>query len=1127
MFPSRNRYLALILFMTSLTAGATTIHVPSDIATIQAAIDAAAPSGDEIIVAPGTYEEQLVITKSLTLMGAGIGQTIIHAPAFMPHTAHTLQYNAVIHVEQPATGVVLSDFTIDGDGRGRPSTRFTGIMYDGVGGRAERIEIMRMHDTPVSDTVSGIGFYASSNQGDNSDLDVTDLSIHDFQKSGFAVAGAGGAMHATNVVIDPAATYTDAVQNGFEMLLGAYGTLTNCTARMCWYDGDPMAGATSVGFLMYYGQHWTLENCAADQDQTGIFSIATSFDLEGSTVTSYPSVLNFNNGITVATSTPYLRDESHIGDPSPLEGAGAATSNESDWTYRMSDCKVSGAGILTSTGLTLYSVFLQLGVELTDSRLEDWDNGVRVLEANGGRVRGTARSCTIDGSGFYGIYSNSVAPFDARGNWWGDPSGPNHPSQNPYAHGDPVSDHVLFDPWLEGNLACAPLPRYISQDDDDGVGGYADSITLHYLGGGSGPIYGFSTELTWDQAKLTAASVDVSRPARGPFQDASLFQVLTIPGGLRVDAALGGNQSGVESGDLFRVTYHLVGAPDYTAVPIAFHVRNLRDNLNQEISGCTATDGLVIGDVQGPVISSLKLINGSLPHTDDYAKNGDLVRVDAVVSDGDPLFGSANIEGNLLYLIGVTGWQLFPDSYVLDQASWAPRPASLTPADGPVPFTVTATDPAGNVTMAASEITSDNTPPQAISGLVVTPGHNQIQVQWNDPTGLDAHLRHVAVRANRWLDYPQYATPTPGYPPGPTQGDAIYTGPGTSATGAYPADGSERDIVFVQAFAVDIVDLSSPVASDARGRATNYLLGDVNGGAGGGVYDGITNIYDITQLGDTFDLHDGDTGFDAECDVGPTDNMSAFGIPLPDDVIDFNDLMIFSIQFQNSLAPPRSLPATGEPSLRFTRVGPQVWSLELCAPCPQLKGLRLRAKLPDGVTAQVEAGALLAQQGAPYFLHGGRHGDIDASLAMLGRGVGVAGQGELLRVVTSQPVNDMTPGIDARDLANATLVSRVAGPVATADTPLAFASRGNHPNPFNPSTAIAFDLPSSQPVRVTIYALDGRRVARLLDGTLPAGRHQVTWKGCDDAERAVAAGVYVYRLEAGPWSATGKLNLVK
>jgi len=75
---------ALMLLPTSMilqtSNAASLITVPTDFPTIQSAIDAANP-GDTIKVLPGTYTEQLTISKSLTLIGSGAKVTIIKAPA--------------------------------------------------------------------------------------------------------------------------------------------------------------------------------------------------------------------------------------------------------------------------------------------------------------------------------------------------------------------------------------------------------------------------------------------------------------------------------------------------------------------------------------------------------------------------------------------------------------------------------------------------------------------------------------------------------------------------------------------------------------------------------------------------------------------------------------------------------------------------------------------------------------------------------------------------------------------------------------------------------------------------------------------------------------------------------------
>ncbi len=76
-------------------------------------------------------------------------------------------------------------------------------------------------------------------------------------------------------------------------------------------------------------------------------------------------------------------------------------------------------------------------------------------------------------------------------------------------------------------------------------------------------------------------------------------------------------------------------------------------------------------------------------------------------------------------------------------------------------------------------------------------------------------------------------------------------------------------------------------------------------------------------------------------------------------------------------------------------------------------------------------------------------------------------------------------------------------------------------------TKISFSLPSSQPVRLEIYGVDGRKVATLIDEVRAAGLHEVLWMGRDDSGRGVASGTYFYRLNAGPYSDTGKMSLMK
>jgi hypothetical protein len=85
----------------------------------------------------------------------------------------------------------------------------------------------------------------------------------------------------------------------------------------------------------------------------------------------------------------------------------------------------------------------------------------------------------------------------------------------------------------------------------------------------------------------------------------------------------------------------------------------------------------------------------------------------------------------------------------------------------------------------------------------------------------------------------------------------------------------------------------------------------------------------------------------------------------------------------------------------------------------------------------------------------------------------------------------------------------------------------NYPNPFNPSTTIPFDTPSSGRVRVEIFDVHGRLVRALIDQSMPAGAHAITWDGRDDAGNTARSGVYFYRLEANGTTEARKMVILK
>lgn len=88
--------------------------------------------------------------------------------------------------------------------------------------------------------------------------------------------------------------------------------------------------------------------------------------------------------------------------------------------------------------------------------------------------------------------------------------------------------------------------------------------------------------------------------------------------------------------------------------------------------------------------------------------------------------------------------------------------------------------------------------------------------------------------------------------------------------------------------------------------------------------------------------------------------------------------------------------------------------------------------------------------------------------------------------------------------------------------PAEFRLEQNFPNPFNPSTLISYSLPISGVVTLKVYDVIGREVAELVNDHQEAGKYILPFNANN-----LSSGVYFYKIRAGDFSATKKMNLVK
>jgi len=108
-------------------------------------------------------------------------------------------------------------------------------------------------------------------------------------------------------------------------------------------------------------------------------------------------------------------------------------------------------------------------------------------------------------------------------------------------------------------------------------------------------------------------------------------------------------------------------------------------------------------------------------------------------------------------------------------------------------------------------------------------------------------------------------------------------------------------------------------------------------------------------------------------------------------------------------------------------------------------------------------------------------------------------------------------------------VKSYCGPVSAIPlaVPKDYALSQNHPNPFNPTTTVEFQLQADGRVRLSVYNITGQLVKQLIDKNLHAGTHEVVWDGLDSNGSPAPSGMYVYTIEVNDFTQSRKMMLTK
>ncbi len=124
-------------------------------------------------------------------------------------------------------------------------------------------------------------------------------------------------------------------------------------------------------------------------------------------------------------------------------------------------------------------------------------------------------------------------------------------------------------------------------------------------------------------------------------------------------------------------------------------------------------------------------------------------------------------------------------------------------------------------------------------------------------------------------------------------------------------------------------------------------------------------------------------------------------------------------------------------------------------------------------------------------------------------------------------INDTKMASDHLPLVFDILVDDNVGIKKSDELPSSFYVYNNYPNPFNPTTQIDYNLPEDKYVNVIIYNVKGKRVKTLVNKIQTLGFHSLRWDARNDIGEKVSAGVYIYKIQTGKYTATKKMVLLK
>ena len=534
----------LVLFYSSLKHGTTwgdsnIFMLPVDwdvdndhFEAIQPAIDFAS-SGDTIEVAAGTYDEQVVINKSLTVQGAGNATVIQPSSAARLTTVldglfwfgGTKKNIAGIIVANANDGssVTIKNLEVDESLVATKPTGadyLAGIFYRETGGLVDTVTVAGTGAWSGGDRAYGM--YLSSGANAVS-IEVKGSTITNFDKNGIEVMGSTLSVNIHHNTITGRGSVSDEVQNGVNVGRDAVATVSYNTIRDLEYAPETY-WATGILFWSYVsptGKSGTADGNNITNCQLGIIFRNVNGSAQGNTISGGTAGLC---GIGAEVDEAGTWTASFVGNT--ISGAKDQGSYENSAVF--ANTFDSGAtlsatihgNVLVGQGSGEDADGIIIGdstagsvvANITSNTISDWEYGIRFMSEYADAANSRANNNNIVRNSVYGVYNDGTGTLNATYNWWGSNTGPYHETKNRDGRGDAVSDYVDFEPWL---TLEAPT---VTTQAASGITDSAATLNMNYTVGGYDSVnvrfaYKKSADPTWSYTSWVSKSSSGSHSA--------------------------------------------------------------------------------------------------------------------------------------------------------------------------------------------------------------------------------------------------------------------------------------------------------------------------------------------------------------------------------------------------------------------------------------------------------------------------------------------------------------------------------------------------------------------------------------------------------------------------------------